>query len=50
MLTGPADTGLSFPIAQWVPEEKADIVSYVRHASEARSPGGYGLGGLRTDL
>jgi ubiquinol-cytochrome c reductase cytochrome c subunit len=45
MLTGPQNMP-KFSDRQLSPEEKADIVSYVRHAAEARSPGGYGLGGF----
>ncbi len=45
MLTGPQNMP-KFSDRQLSPEEKKDIVSYVRHAAEARSPGGYGLGGF----
>jgi ubiquinol-cytochrome c reductase cytochrome c subunit len=45
MLTGPQNMP-KFSDRQLTPEEKADIVSYVRGAAEARSPGGYGLGGF----
>jgi ubiquinol-cytochrome c reductase cytochrome c subunit len=45
MLTGPQNMP-KFSDRQLSPEEKADIVSYVRHAAETRSPGGYGLGGF----
>jgi quinol---cytochrome-c reductase cytochrome c subunit len=45
MLTGPQNMP-KFSDRQLSPEEKADIVSYVRNAAEARSPGGYGLGGF----
>ncbi len=45
MLTGPQNMP-KFSDRQLSPEEKTDIVSYVRMASEARSPGGYGLGGF----
>lgn len=45
MLTGPQNMP-KFSDRQLTPEEKVDIVSYVRHAAEARSPGGYGLGGF----
>ena len=45
MLTGPQNMP-KFSDRQLSPEEKTDIVSYVRHAAEARSPGGYGLGGF----
>ena len=45
MLTGPQNMP-KFSDRQLSPEEKVDIVSYVRHAAEARSPGGYGLGGF----
>ena len=45
MLTGPQNMP-KFSDRQLSPEEKRDIVSYVRMASEAPNPGGYGLGGL----
>jgi len=45
MLTGPQNMP-KFGDRQLSPEEKVDIVSYVRHAAEAKSPGGYGLGGF----
>ncbi len=45
MLSGPQNMP-KFSDRQLSPEEKADIVSYVRHAAESRSPGGYGLGGF----
>lgn len=45
MLTGPQNMP-KFSDRQLSPEEKTDIVSYVRHAAEASSPGGYGLGGF----
>lgn len=45
MLTGPQNMP-KFSDRQLSPEEKADIISYVRHAAESRSPGGYGLGGF----
>ena len=45
MLTGPQNMP-KFSDRQLTPEEKGDIVSYVREAAEARSPGGYGLGGF----
>ena len=45
MLTGPQNMP-KFSDRQLSPEEKVDIVSYVRHAAEAHSPGGYGLGGF----
>jgi ubiquinol-cytochrome c reductase cytochrome c subunit len=45
MLTGPQNMP-KFSDRQLSPEEKRDIVSYVRHSAEARSPGGYGLGGF----
>nr|WP_246244523.1 cytochrome c [Mycolicibacterium murale] len=43
MLTGPQNMP-KFSDRQLTPEEKADIVTYVRGASETPSPGGYGLG------
>ena len=45
MLTGPQNMP-KFSDRQLTPEEKSDIVTYVREAAEARSPGGYGLGGF----
>lgn len=45
MLTGPQNMP-KFSDRQLTPEEKKDIVSYVRNVSEAKSPGGYGLGAL----
>ena len=45
MLTGPQNMP-KFSDRQLSPDEKKDLVSYVRHAAEARSPGGYGLGGF----
>jgi ubiquinol-cytochrome c reductase cytochrome c subunit len=45
MLTGPQNMP-KFSDRQLSPDEKKDIVAYVRGASEARSPGGYGLGGF----
>lgn len=45
MLTGPQNMP-KFSDRQLTPEEKTDIVSYVRTVSEAKSPGGYGLGAL----
>lgn len=45
MLTGPQNMP-KFSDRQLSPEEKKDIVTYVRESAEARSPGGYGLGGF----
>jgi quinol---cytochrome-c reductase cytochrome c subunit len=45
MLTGPQNMP-KFSDRQLSPEEKRDIVAYVRMAAEAPDPGGYGLGGL----
>jgi ubiquinol-cytochrome c reductase cytochrome c subunit len=45
MLTGPQNMP-KFSDRQLSPEEKRDIVSYVRMAAEAPDPGGYGLGGF----
>jgi ubiquinol-cytochrome c reductase cytochrome c subunit len=45
MLTGPQNMP-KFSDRQLTPEEKRDIVAYVRSASETASPGGYGLGGF----
>jgi ubiquinol-cytochrome c reductase cytochrome c subunit len=45
MLTGPQNMP-KFSDRQLSPDEKKDLVSYVRHSAEAGSPGGYGLGGF----
>ena len=45
MLTGPQNMP-KFSDRQLSPEQKRDIVSYVRMAAEAPDPGGYGLGGF----
>jgi ubiquinol-cytochrome c reductase cytochrome c subunit len=45
MQTGPQNMP-KFSDRQLSPEEKRDIVAYVRMATEAPDPGGYGLGGL----
>ena len=45
MLTGPQNMP-KFSDRQLSPEEKRDLVAYVRMAAEAPDPGGYGLGGL----
>jgi ubiquinol-cytochrome c reductase cytochrome c subunit len=45
MLTGPQNMP-KFSDRQLSPDEKRDLVAYVRMASEAPDPGGYGLGGL----
>ncbi len=45
MQTGPQNMP-KFSDRQLSPEEKKDLVAYVRMASEAPDPGGYGLGGL----
>ena len=45
MLTGPQNMP-KFSDRQLTPEEKRDIVAYVREAAETPSPGGYGLGGF----
>ena len=44
MLTGPQNMP-KFSDRQLSPEEKRDIVAYVRESAETPSPGGYGLGG-----
>ena len=44
MQTGPQNMP-KFSDRQLSPEEKRDIVAYVRMAAEAPNPGGYGLGG-----
>jgi ubiquinol-cytochrome c reductase cytochrome c subunit len=45
MQTGPQNMP-KFSDRQLSPEEKRDIVAYVRMAAEAPDPGGYGLGGF----
>jgi ubiquinol-cytochrome c reductase cytochrome c subunit len=45
MLTGPQNMP-KFSDRQLSPEEKRDIVAYVRESAETPSQGGYGLGGL----
>jgi ubiquinol-cytochrome c reductase cytochrome c subunit len=45
MLTGPQNMP-KFSDRQLSPEEKKDIVSYVKMATHAPDPGGYGLGGF----
>jgi ubiquinol-cytochrome c reductase cytochrome c subunit len=45
MLTGPQNMP-KFSDRQLSPEEKRDIVAYVRMAAEVPNPGGYGLGGF----
>ena len=45
MLTGPQNMP-KFSDRQLAPEEKRDIVAYVREAAETPNPGGYGLGGF----
>ena len=45
MLTGPQNMP-KFSDRQLSPEEKKDIVAYVREAAETPNPGGYGLGGF----
>jgi ubiquinol-cytochrome c reductase cytochrome c subunit len=45
MLTGPQNMP-KFSDRQLSPEQKRDIVAYVREATHAPNPGGYGLGGF----
>ncbi len=45
MLTGPQNMP-KFSDRQLSPDEKRDLVAYVRMAAQAPDPGGYGLGGL----
>lgn len=45
MLTGPQNMP-KFSDRQLTPEEKRDIIAYVKDSMEAKSPGGYGLGGF----
>ena len=45
MLTGPQNMP-KFSDRQLTPDEKKDIISYIKTATEVRQPGGYGLGGF----
>jgi ubiquinol-cytochrome c reductase cytochrome c subunit len=45
MLTGPQNMP-KFSDRELTPDEKRDIVAYVKTATETRNPGGYGLGGF----
>ena len=45
MLTGPQNMP-KFSDRQLSPEDKKDIIAYVRSSSETMNPGGYGLGGF----
>lgn len=45
MLTGPQNMP-KFSDRQLSPEEKADIIAYVKTATQSTDPGGYGLGGV----
>ncbi|WP_280413806.1 cytochrome bc1 complex diheme cytochrome c subunit [Nocardia carnea] len=45
MLTGPQNMP-KFSDRQLTPEEKRDIIAYVKDAAEAKDPGGWGLGGF----
>ncbi len=45
MLTGPQNMP-KFSDRQLGPEEKKDIIAYVRSSAETMNPGGYGLGGF----
>ncbi len=45
MLTGPQNMP-KFSERQLSPEEKKDIIAYVRSSSQTMNPGGYGLGGF----
>lgn len=45
MLTGPQNMP-KFSDRQLSPEEKRDIIAYVKDAAEAKDPGGWGLGGF----
>lgn len=45
MVTGPQNMP-KFSERQLTPEEKKDIIAYVRSSSETLNPGGYGLGGF----
>ena len=45
MVTGPQNMP-KFSDRQLTPEDKRDIIAYVRSASQTMNPGGYGLGGF----
>jgi ubiquinol-cytochrome c reductase cytochrome c subunit len=45
MVTGPQNMP-KFSDRQLSPEEKKDIIAYVKSSSETQPPGGYGLGGF----
>ena len=45
MLTGPQNMP-KFSDRQLAPDEKKDIIAYVRSSSQTMNPGGYGLGGF----
>ena len=45
MLTGPQNMP-KFSDRQLTPEEKGDIIAYVKMATDSTNPGGYGLGGI----
>ncbi len=47
MVTGPQNMP-KFSDRQLSPDEKHDIIAYVKSSSEAKNPGGYGLGGFGT--
>lgn len=45
MLTGPQNMP-KFTDRQLTPEEKKDVIAYIKSSGETQSPGGYALGGL----
>ncbi|MGW6379505.1 cytochrome bc1 complex diheme cytochrome c subunit [Rhodococcus sp. NPDC055112] len=47
MATGPQNMP-KFSDRQLSPDEKRDIIAYVKSATESKNPGGYGLGGFGT--
>ncbi len=47
MVTGPQNMP-KFSDRQLSPDEKQDIIAYIKHSAEVANPGGYGLGGLGT--
>ncbi|MFD4183206.1 c-type cytochrome [Rhodococcus sp. NPDC058514] len=47
MATGPQNMP-KFSDRQLSPDEKKDIIAYIKSATESKNPGGYGLGGLGT--
>ena len=49
MLSGPQNMP-KFSDRQLTPDEKKDIVAYIKMATDTKNPGGYGLGGFGPDV